>query len=315
MPGERDASELTGARLASVLRQGAAWLDAQLASSRQNCLVVGLSGGIDSAVTALWAASGVGQSRIMLASLPYGLRASPRFPASHPGSVSDALAVAARVSDARLELFDIAPAVDAIAEGTGLAGELLAAPEDRDLHRDLGNLKARVRAVHLRYLANRHRGLVLGTENRTEHLLGYFTIGGDEESDLEILSPFLKRDVRALARELGVPQSVLDKAPSADLFEGQTDEAELGYTYVDADAVLALTDGERSRRDTAIEAGISAEMVDRVLDRVEATGFKRRAKPEFTLRSTLLCPIDSPIPVISPRGDPTARMRSASAET
>lgn len=281
MSSGREEGALTGAQLVSAVRQGAAWLDAQLASSRQRCLVIGLSGGIDSAVTALWAASAVGQSRVVLVSLPYGLRAPSRFPASHKASVTDADAVAARVPDARLERFDIAPTVDAIAEGTGLAAALLAAPDDRDLHRDLGNVKARVRAVHLRYLANHHRGLVLGTENRTEHLLGYFTIGGDEESDLEILSPFLKRDVRALARELGVPQSVLDKAPSADLFAGQTDEGELGYSYADADAVLALTDGERSRRDTAIESGLSAEVVDQVLGRVEATDFKRRAKPEF----------------------------------
>ena len=122
---------------------------------------------------------------------------------------------------------------------------------------------------------------MLGTENQTEHLLGYFTIGGDEESDLEILSPFFKRDVRALASRLNVPASVLEKAPSADLFEGQTDEGELGYAYAEADEVLARTGGVRSRRTAAVDAGIPASVVDRVVDRVEATAFKRQAKPMF----------------------------------
>ena len=280
MSSSHDAVPLD-AGLDQMLGVGAAWLEAQLTSSCQRCFVIGLSGGVDSAVTALWAASAVGQSRVSLASLPYGLRAPARFPASHPASLADAASVAALVSDARFEVFDIAPAVDAIAEGTGLAKMIESAPADTALQRDLGNIKARIRAVHLRYLANHHRGLLLGTENRTEHLLGYFTIGGDEESDLEILSPFLKRDVRALARLLSVPHSVLDKAPSADLFVGQTDEAELGYSYADADEVLALTDGERSRRATAINAGVTHEVVDRVLSRVEATEFKRRGKPEF----------------------------------
>ena len=264
-----------------VLHEGTLWLKAQLAASNQHCFVIGLSGGIDSAVTALWCASAVGQSHLILASLPYGLRTPSRFPASHPNSLIDATAIAARIPNARFEVFDIAPAADAISEGTGLATALEASAGDSGLQRDFGNIKARIRAVHLRYLANHHRGLVLGTENRTEHLLGYFTIGGDEESDLELLSPFLKRDVRALARELGVPSSVLDKAPSADLFVGQTDEGELGYTYDDADAVLALTGGDRSRRTAAINAGLAAGVVDRVLGRVEATAFKRRRKPEF----------------------------------
>ena len=282
MSDPREERALSDAQLDRVLREGAAWLDAQLAESRQRGFVIGLSGGIDSALTALWAASAVGQSRLILASLPYGLRAPSRFPASHPNSLIDATAVAARVPDARFLVFDIAGAVDAIAEGTGLANAIESSSEDSALHRDLGNIKARIRAVHLRYLANRHGGLVLGTENRTERLLGYFTIGGDEESDLEILSPFFKRDVRALARQLGVPASVLEKAPSADLFAGQTDEGELGCAYVDADEVLARTGGVRSRRAAAIDAGIPADVVDKVLGRVEATEFKRQAKPTFS---------------------------------
>lgn len=281
MPDQRENETLSGLRLDRLLSEGSSWLDAQLASSRQRCFVIGLSGGIDSAVTALWAARAVGQSRVILASLPYGLRVPSRFPASHPASLSDAAAVAALIPGARYDVFDIAPAVDAIADGTELTGELLAKPDDAAGYRDLGNIKARVRAVHLRYLANHYHGLVLGTENRTEHLLGYFTIGGDEESDLEVLSSFFKRDVRALARQLGVPRSVLDKAPSADLFVGQTDEEELGYVYDAADAVLALTGGEQSQRALALQAGLPRDAVDQVLSRVAATAFKRQRKPEF----------------------------------
>lgn len=260
---------------------GGAWLRAELAAAGLDRLVIGLSGGIDSAVTALWAARAIGAERLVLAAMPYGLVAPALFAPSAPDSLADARRVVEETPAVDSRVLDIAPVVDAVAAGTGLAAALDQAPDDPDLRRDLGNVKARVRAVHLRYLANRLSGLVLGTENRTEHLLGHFTVGGDEESDLELLSPYLKSQVRTLASRLGVPAAIVAKAPSADLFAGQTDEGELGYSYADADAVLFATGGDAARRPEALALGVPAAVVDRVLARVARTAFKRRPKPTF----------------------------------
>jgi NAD+ synthase len=151
----------------------------------------------------------------------------------------------------------------------------------------LGNLKARSRAVVLRGIANQYKGLVLGTENFTEHMVGYFTIGGDEESDIEVLSPFVKQEVRVLARALGVPQAILDKAPSADLWTGHTDEGELGVSYADMDLVIVagqgLDDptGQQAYADLPKTTGLPEPVVRRVLDRIRSTAFKRAKKPTF----------------------------------
>jgi NAD+ synthetase len=160
----------------------------------------------------------------------------------------------------------------------------ITSPENAPL---LGNLKARARADVLRCLANQYRALICGTENATEHELGYFTIAGDEESDLEVLSPFLKTHVRVLARALGVPQAILDKAPSADLWSGQTDEGEFGFTYEQADAVLWAArqrhglDATRAGDELARASGLPTDVVHRVLDRHAATAYKRAPKPNY----------------------------------
>jgi len=142
----------------------------------------------------------------------------------------------------------------------------------------------------LRGIANQYKGLVLGTENFTEHMLGYFTIGGDEESDIEVLSPFVKQEVRALARALGVPQAILDKAPSADLWTGHTDEGELGVSYPEMDLVvlarqrLADPASPAAYDDLSSTTGLPAPVVRRVLDRIAGTAFKRASKPSFAGR-------------------------------
>ena len=141
--------------------------------------------------------------------------------------------------------------------------------------------------VQCHAMANQYAGLVLGTENRSENLTGYFTIGGDEETDIEILSGYYKTEVRALARALGVPQPILDKAPSADLWAGHADETELGVTYADMDLVFSV--GERLDGLTTPAAyrglpgmtGLPAAVVHTVLDRVKATQFKRDPRPTY----------------------------------
>ena len=212
----------------------------------------------------------------------YGLLRASRFPPSAPTSLEHARVVAASLAGIDYRELDIAPTVDAEVEATGLADDLVVAPQDDRLRLALANVKARVRAVRLRYFANRLHGLLLGTENKTEHYLGYFTIGGDEESDLELLGNYLKAEVFSLAHALKVPREIVEKPPSADLWTGQTDEGEFGFTYADADHVLHLSDCETELSpEAAARCAVGPEVAEQVLSRVRATAFKRAAKPVF----------------------------------
>lgn len=267
---------------AAEIEGGSSWLREQLSRAGHERVVIGLSGGIDSAVTAMWANRALGNGAAILVSMPYGLLAPSAFEASSLDSVSHSRLVAAQLAGADYRELDIARTVDAEAEVTGLAADLRGLRAEPGARSALGNLKARIRAVRLRYFANRMGALLLGTENKTEHCLGYFTIGGDEESDLELLGNYLKAEVVQLARALGVPREVIHKAPSADLWTGQTDEGELGFTYRDADHVLhatscraALTGGG------AVRLATDVETTNRVLARVRATEFKRAPKPVY----------------------------------
>lgn len=276
-----------------VIRDMTEWLRGQLEASGQHRFVIGLSGGIDSAVVAALACRAVGPARVLLVGMPY----APDLRAPLPSSITDARAmveelsrqhhgatipflsihITDRVNCAWEDLCSAVSLQETITDAAhaSLAGDTAQAALVR------GNLKARERAVTLRGLANMTQGLVLGTENRTENLLGYFTIGGDEETDLEVLSPFYKTDVRWLAAALGVPEVIRTKAPSADLWAGQTDEGELGVTYDDADAVLRALQGGVARGDISASTGVSPEMVARVLARHDATAFKRAPRPNY----------------------------------
>ena len=272
---------------ASEIERMTTWLRDTLERTRRSCYVLGLSGGIDSAVVAHLAVRAAGPSRVRLLRLPYGAMGPSRFLPSTVASLHDAEEVAAGLPGAGLATVNIAPAVDGMAEALGLAAELEARPDDPVLRVCLGNLKARARMLALYATANRHRGLVLGTENRTEHYTGFFTRHGDEASDVEVLPGFFKGEVRALAAALGVPPSVQTKAPTADLWKGQTDEGELGFSYEDADAVLraalAFDDpvGPTARRDVAQLSAVPEATVQRILDRVASSAFKRSPKPTF----------------------------------
>ena len=261
---------------------GGVWLREQLDRAGHERVVIGLSGGIDSAVTAMWASRALRSEALILVSMPYGLLAPSRFTASTQDSLTHARRVASLLSGVDYRELDIAPTVDMEAEVTGLAADLRAAPEHPGARSALGNLKARIRAVRLRYFANRMQALVLGTENKTEHYLGYFTIGGDEESDLELLGNYLKAEVLDLAQALGVPREIIAKNPSADLWSGQTDEGELGFTYRAADHVLYVTGcNAELTSDTASRFATDVDTTNRVLSRVRATEYKRAPKPVF----------------------------------
>ena len=157
------------------LTAGNAWLLEQLEAARLERFVIGLSGGVDSAVCATWATRAVEAARVTVVAMPYGLLSPSRFPSSARESLVHARVVASSLPGIDYRELDIAPTVDAEAQSTGLADELERSPNDDALRLAFANVKARVRAVRLRYFANRLRGLLLGTENKTEHYLGYFT--------------------------------------------------------------------------------------------------------------------------------------------
>ena len=142
-----------------------------------------------------------------------------------------------------------------------------------------GNLMARARMIILYDQSEAFKGLVIGTSNKTEILLGYTTLWGDMASALNPIGDLYKTQVRQLARAMDIPQSVIDKAPSADLWKGQTDEGELGFTYEEVDKLLYLLVDRRYSVDDCIEAGFGKEFVYQVMERVRRNQFKRMLPP------------------------------------
>lgn len=235
------------------------FLRSELAASGRSGLVVGLSGGIDSAVAAALAVEALGAARVRAYMLPYATSSS--------ASVEDALAVAGCLG-LPVEKVDITPMADAFLAGV---------PAQERLRR--GNVMARCRMVVLYDRSAAHDALVLGTGNRTEGLLGYTTMYGDNACGLNPLGQLYKTEVRLLAADFGLPAAVLAKAPSADLWAGQSDEDELGVTYAEVDRLLHhLVDEGLGERQLA-SLGFAPALVSRIAARVQAMAFKRRLPP------------------------------------
>lgn len=235
------------------------FIRATVAAAGLERLVLGLSGGIDSAVAAGLAVRALGADKVLGVMMPYT--------SSSPESVTDAEAVAETLG-MTTEKVSIAAMADAY---------LADIPEDALLRR--GNIMARCRMVVLYDRSARDAALVLGTGNRTEALLGYTTVYGDNACALNPLGHLYKTEVRLLSAWLGLPDSVLTKAPSADLWAGQSDEDELGFTYAQADELLHAV-FDRQLGDLALqEAGFAADFIEKVRRRVMAMGFKRQLPP------------------------------------
>ncbi|RMH04886.1 MAG: NAD+ synthase [Planctomycetota bacterium] len=225
--------------------------------------VLGLSGGVDSAVVLELAARAFGPERVLAVAMPYRT--------SNPVSLELARA-AADHAGTRLEVVEITPMADAfIAAVPGLAED-----DSRTGRLRQGNVMARCRMIVLYDRSAAAGALVLGTSNKTELLLGYGTIHGDLASAINPLGDLYKSQVFALARHLGVPAEIVARPPSADLWEGQTDEQELGFRYAEVDALLHRLVDRRRPRAALIADGFPAEFVDRIATRIRASQFKRR---------------------------------------
>jgi len=217
--------------------------------------VVGLSGGIDSAVSAYLSARALGAENVLAVRMPYKT--------SSADSLHDAEAVIEDLGLAHITL----PITD-------MADPLIRRfPKMSRLRQ--GNIMARLRMIALYDQSVAWGGLVMGTSNKTEFLLGYSTIYGDSGVALHPIADLYKVQVRQLARHLGVPDSIIDKAPSADLWVGQTDEDELGFRYDDADQVLFLLVDERYTVDEVAEEGFDRGFAVDIWERVKANHYKR----------------------------------------
>jgi NAD+ synthase len=218
--------------------------------------VLGLSGGLDSATSAYLAARALGPDRVHAVLMPYR--------SSSPDSLRDARAVVADLGISE-ETVDISAMVDGFDAVTGPADRLR-----------LGNVMARCRMIVLYDRSAVHRALVVGTSNKTEILLGYGTLFGDLASAVNPIGDLYKTQVRVLARHLGVPDAILAKPPSADLWPDQRDEDDLGFAYDDVDRLLALLVDARVSPATVVAGGLDAEFVELVRRRVVRSQFKRR---------------------------------------
>ena len=221
--------------------------------------VIGLSGGIDSAVSCFLAAEALGPENVLAVRMPYAT--------SSPDSLADAQRV-----------IEITGVQSLTVEITEMVEPLFARfPEMSDLRR--GNVMARARMIVLYDQSAAFRGLVVGTGNKTEILLGYSTLYGDSACALNPLGDLYKTQVRQLAREIGVPPQIIAKPPSADLWAGQTDEDELGFTYTEVDELLYLLVDQRYRPRDLLAAGFSETFVRQVIERVRRNQFKRVLPP------------------------------------
>lgn len=229
--------------------------------------IVALSGGLDSAVTAFLAVRAMGSDGIVGVRLPY--RTSSPESLEHAQLVIDALGIDART-------LDISASVD---------GYLANEPDADETRR--GNVMARVRMIAVFDLGARYEALPLGTGNKTERLLGYFTWHGDDAPPVNPLGDLYKTQVRQLARHLGVPAPILEKAPSADLVQGQTDEGDLGISYEVADQILHWLLSGFSAEELSTR-GFDAKQVDTVRHRLGSTHWKRRLSTVAMLTGTAI---------------------------
>jgi NAD+ synthase len=221
--------------------------------------VVGLSGGIDSSLSCYLACEALGPENVLAVRMPYEI--------SSPESLEHAQLVIEELG-VNSQTIPITDMVEPLFERY---------PESDHIRR--GNAMARTRMIVLYDQSQAFDGLVVGTGNKTEILLGYTTQYGDSACALNPLGDLYKTQVRQLARALGLPEVIIEKPPSADLWVGQTDEGELGFTYDEVDQLLYLLVDERYSPEDCVQAGFSESFVKAVIDLIRKNHFKRVMPP------------------------------------
>jgi NAD+ synthase len=231
------------------------FLDDEVRKTGLQKVIVGLSGGIDSAVVAVLAQRAFGDD-LLCVKMPSHY--------SSQNSLDDADALC-RDFNLRSETKSITPMLEAYEAQN---------PDMNNLRR--GNLSARLRMVTLFDMSAKEGALVLGTSNKSELMLGYGTLYGDLASALNPIGDLYKSEIFEFAQHLGVTKSIIEKPPSADLWDGQSDEADLGYSYEKLDKALRLYVEERLSVEQIIECGIDKEMLEMIIKKIYANQFKRK---------------------------------------
>ncbi len=237
-----------------------AFIRAQLDQAGFDKVLLGLSGGIDSALVAYLAAEAIGPQNVLAVLMPYRT--------SSPELRGDAETVVADLG-CPSELVDISAIVDGYFE----AGRTDASPLRR------GNFMARARMMVLYDHSVTWSGLVIGTSNKTETLIGYSTLWGDSASAFNPIGDLYKSQIRQVSAAVGVPHAIIAKAPSADLWPGQTDEEEVGFSYATVDRILFRLVDRRLSIEEVVADGFERELVQRVDRMVAGSEFKRQVPP------------------------------------
>ena len=250
-----------------------AWLKERIDEAGSDRFVLGLSGGIDSAVVCGLCARAVGPDRVLAVIMPSSSIAQDTIEAQ---KVADAFGI-------RLTTIDLTAVAEAIFDAMPSEHEIYDSilqepiPDGSEARLQLAraNVRPRSRMIANYYLANLSRGIVVGTGNKTEYMIGYSTKYGDAGVDLAPLLDLYKFEVRAVARAIGVPESVITRPPSAGLWEGQTDEDEIGISYDDLDATLmAMESGDTS--------AIAPDLLAKVAQKIASSAHKRATVPAFS---------------------------------
>ncbi|MBK7455027.1 MAG: NAD+ synthase [Anaerolineales bacterium] len=221
--------------------------------------IINLSGGLDSALSCALAVEALGADKVMALRLPY--RTSSPDSLEHAQLMIDQFQV-------KSETIDISDMVDPLIKRD---------PNITNVRK--GNIMARARMIVLYDQSEVFKALPIGTSNKTEILLGYSTQWGDAASAINPIGDLYKTQARQLSRALNIPAPIIDKAPSADLWEGQTDEGELGFTYEEVDKLLYLLVDQRYSPQECMDAGFDQKFVDVVVKRIRRNQFKRMQPP------------------------------------
>lgn len=228
-----------------------------VAKARAKGVVIGLSGGIDSAVVTKLCADALGPENVLNVFMPS--RVTPPEDYKTTSELSNMWGTEYRV-------VDVQPAVDA------LVAVLLS---DAETPLERGNISARCRMIVLYNMAKKRQYLVMGTSNQSEIMMGYFTKFGDGACDVTPLANMYKTEVRQIAALIGVPEDIITKPPSAGLWEGQTDEKEMGIRYEDLDAILYAMEQDKTDSQIAADTGLPKEQVSDIRRQVELMEHKR----------------------------------------